>query len=91
MKTLKILKRDFDEAVKQPFSVGTCLIAQFAIRNGIELQHGDACWLASEIGVRTTLMATFDKHFLEPKDKNKRELQALRAQLPVTVELKAKS
>jgi hypothetical protein len=85
----KILKKDFDNAVKQPWGDETCLVAQAAMRLKLsdlyQLTGGhvdDALDNAAD-----KAMDIFDKNFDLPGDEKKKPLQRLRASLPITVEI----
>lgn len=86
--TPSITKGDFDRAVKQPFSGSTCLVAQFMLRNGLEIcSDGSALFFAIDHKIRHKTTWIFDKHFRMPGDESKPELQALRASLPIKVKI----
>lgn len=84
-----IEKADFDEAVKQPFDWFTCLIAQYSRRTGQLLPSGKPKVFASNVPgeIRAKLMRTFDQHFSNPGDETKPELVALRASLPLEINI----
>lgn len=82
-----IEKIDFDKAVKQPWSPETCVTAQVDRRlNGFT----NMCrrWqLYDESPMMKEVQQSFDKHFRKPGDETKPELVALRASLPIEINL----
>lgn len=82
---------DFDNAVKQEWSVHTCIVSQFGLRRG--LKHGEdnrsaiGTLLAKKCRELGEIQWTFDTNFRKPGDEKKPELQALRASLPITITL----
>ncbi len=85
----KILKRDFDAAVKRPWNATTCLVAQYMRRVGIPISSKLAPYLfATQHGVRD-VQRTFDIAHPErgkALDRGaKQELAKLRASLPITI------
>lgn len=93
---MQITKEDFDKAVKQPFSVNTCIVAQAALREfGKPLYRprpdedgydtGGSLEFVPYLAAQNKVMRVFDKHFRNPGDENKPELQALRASLQITI------
>lgn len=89
--------QDFDEAVKQPWDTKTCVAAQSAKRydmlgaEGEIKQDGNGNYIAPFSQKETTacgrVMRIFDKHFRGPGDETKPELVALRASLPIEINL----
>lgn len=80
---------DFDEAVKQPWRSDSCLLAQAGNRIGIPLYDNDGIrrdeWPCH--GESYRLQGIFDTHFRTPGDEKKPELVALRASLPIEINL----
>lgn len=89
---IKILKKDFDNAVKQSWSSNTCILSQAAIRMGVMV---DPCctWKVAEAISEDSydakgLMDMFDQHFSQDPDHHCLfELQMLRQSLPMEIEL----
>lgn len=89
---MKILPIDFDNAVKQRWSRTTCIAAQ-AIKR-ITGRFPNLAWddissqrvwgNASNETINSTVLI-FDKHFVQPGDETKPELQQLRASLPIEI------
>lgn len=87
---------DFDEAVKQNWSVRTCLIAKAGERQNIPLYVPDGpprvrnqiFWQKNLKEKCDPLMYIFDNNFQRPGDEKRPALQLLRAKLPVSVEIK---
>lgn len=91
----QILPCDFDEAVKQPWSTSTCIVAQAARRitgkslhyqgnlSVAPLDYTDGGTLKGFNGLEA--QTVFDKHFRDLGDEKKPELQALRASLPIAI------
>jgi hypothetical protein len=92
-----IKKIDFDNAVKQEWNTSTCVVAQAALRiTGKPLHYtgqiqfdpqvyNDTGMLIGFHGLK--IQAVFDRHFRYPGDEKKPELVALRASLPIEIEL----
>lgn len=93
MKKAKLLKKDFDNAVKQEWSTKTCLIAQCLIRNGIDLDDTFASAIAEMKGNEKVdaIMNQFDSIYADaPELRNfdwKQNLKKLRASLPILINL----
>ena len=84
---MKPIKADFDNAVRQPWSSHSCVVAQMAIRHGTTLYNKrgarrEIFWRPDIAQVVAKTMIPFDAHFRKPGDELKPELIALRASLP---------
>lgn len=81
--TVLILKKDFDLAVKQPWSAKTCLLAQAGKRLRLN------CFYALGTGIGATAMNKFDKAYHRRNSPTKpvdwKALNRLRASLPIKV------
>lgn len=81
-------KKHFDRAVKQSWSVNTCIIAQLAIDNGDlncthdSIPYDRRPYNTAEAG---RIMGIFDRNFQACGDENQPVLQELRASLPITL------
>lgn len=93
---MQITKADFDNAVKQEWNAGSCIASQAALRLGIAIRPRLSAYtpaatlLFNHLGpksedLKKRVVAIFDKHFRNPGDENKPELQKLRASLPITI------
>lgn len=80
-----ILKRDFDEAVKHPWSVNTCILAQAAIRQGLVAYGEPDVWgLADDDKARGVMNRFDDAHHWKPSTK---ALAKIRSGLPIKIHL----
>lgn len=88
-KTITIKPEHFDAAVKQDWSVHTCLNSQAADGAGFlaTSQGASGTELALKSQVAAKLQNIFDLNFEHPGDETKPELVALRASLPISVEV----
>lgn len=86
-----IEKIDFDKAVKHSWSPETCLFSQSALRLGYRPTcHSAGAELLSALHWPKPLLDMrnlFDCHFGKPGDENKPELIAIRASLPIEIEI----
>lgn len=82
-KSVRILKKDFDQATKQGWSPFTCVLAQTAKRCDIMIET----FLPFSNKRAEEIRSVFDNHFFKPGDENKPILQKLRESLPVKVTL----
>lgn len=83
---MKLLKKDFDNAVKQDWSARKCLIAQCMIRNNIEIKKNwSPLYFAAYCDKANRAGQIFDRHFERRGDEKKPEMQELRALLPIEI------
>jgi hypothetical protein len=83
MKT--ILRKDFDNAVKQPWGTNKCILAQAAKRQRMQfsgLSPNEAFNCHAEV---RRVRRIFDKFFNLPGDEEHEQLKALRASLPIKI------
>ncbi len=81
---MKILKRDFDAAVRQPWGTNTCIVAQCMIRNGIRIRAMHSAHdFALEHDIRR-IQREFDLAYCEPHSGTTKALQDIRASLPIS-------
>lgn len=85
-KTITIKPEHFDAAVKQNWHYKECFIAQCMIANNMDVDWINPLRFAEATGIRN-LQSTFDRYFNLPGDESKPELVALRASLPISVEV----
>lgn len=87
----QITTEDFDNAVKQPWGNQTCIVAQFMKRNGMPtpvtfLEGVSSSLFATQHDLWDNVVSVFDR-FRVPGDEKEPALQALRAILPIEIEL----
>lgn len=84
--TPSITKRDFDEAVKQPWTGRKCIVAQFMSRIGMPTPLSMSAWMFAKDHGLIQLVQTFDKHWGNGIKDNE-PMKKLRASLPIKVKL----
>lgn len=80
--------RDFDEAVKQDWHWFECVLAQCSRRNQMFMSDGVTPYVMKlSTGEGDKVRSIFDEHYLRMGDEKKPELVALRASLPIEINL----
>ena len=84
-----VIKADFDKAIKQPWGLDTCIIAQFYKRTGRNTDLASSICRISKKGGKIQEIFdtnhTVSDHFRTATKESKRELKKLRASLPIKV------